>query len=292
MTELQERIVRTAEEQVGAAYVWGAWGGLCTVSYRKKYAGYTPAKAALIRKYCPVMSGRQSACAGCPYDGRRAFDCRGLTRWVLEEAGVITLSGQGSTSQYNAAENWAQRGEIAGMPDEAGVVLFRKKNGAMTHTGLYIGNGEVIHAKGHASGVVRQSVRSANFTHYAVPKGLDIQNEGGKTEEEKSMRTIRRGDKGLEVGALQKRLVELGNDLDIDGVFGQKTENALRMFQASNGLTADGICGAKTWAALGVAQDTAGTAEERLTALEERVRALEDAVTALKARLDTPEEGA
>lgn len=119
-----------------------------------------------------------------------------------------------------------------------------------------------------------------------------IQNEGGKTEEEKSMRTIRRGDKGLEVGALQKRLVELGNDLDIDGVFGQKTENALRMFQASNGLTADGICGAKTWAALGVAQDTAGTAEERLTALEERVRALEDAVTALKARLDTPEEGA
>ncbi len=211
---------------------------------------------------------------------------------MLEEAGVITLSGQGATSQYNAAENWAQRGEIAGMPDEAGVVLFRKKNGAMTHTGLYIGRGEVVHAKGHASGVVKQSVRSANFTHYAVPKGLDIQNENGKAEEEKSMRTIRRGDKGLEVVALQKRLVELGNDLDIDGVFGQKTENALRMFQASNGLTVDGICGAKTWAALGVTDTQETGAAERLTALEERVRALEDRVTALQAGLTAPEEGA
>lgn len=292
MTEKQKRIVETAESQVGAAYVWGAWGEKCTVSYRKKYAGYTPGKAALIKRYCPVMSGKQSACAGCAYEGKRAFDCRGLTRWVLEEAGVVTLSGQGATSQYNAAENWARRGKIAEMPDEAGVVLFRQRNGAMTHTGLYVGNGEVIHARGHASGVVKQSVKSANFTHYAVPKGLNIPNDGGKAEEETTMRTIRRGDKGLEVGEMQKRLVALGNDLDIDGVFGQRTENALRMFQASNGLTVDGICGAKTWAALGVTQAQETGAAERLTALEERVRALEDEVTELKARLDAPEEGA
>lgn len=290
MTEQQEKIVRLAEQQVGAAYVWGAWGGECTVAYRKKYAGYTPAKADMIKKYCPVMSGKQSTCAGCQYEGKRAFDCRGLTHWVLEEANVIDLYGQGATTQYNTAKNWQKRGEIAQMPDEAGVVLFRKKNGSMSHTGLYIGGGTVVHAKGHASGVVMQSLASANFTHYAVPKGLDIniENDEEETEVGAGMRTVRRGDFGADVGTLQKKLVELGNTLEIDGKFGQKTENAVKMFQSSNGLTVDGIVGAKTWAALGITEETNADTK----ALEERVKTLEDEVKELKARLDALTEGA
>ena len=289
MTEQQEQIVRTAEQQVGAAYVWGAWGGECTVAYRKKYAGYTPAKADMIKKYCPVMSGKQSTCTGCQYEGKRAFDCRGLTHWVLKETGVIDLYGQGATTQYNTASNWQKHGEIKDMPDEAGVVLFRKKNGSMSHTGLYIGGGTVIHAKGHASGVVMQSLSSANFTHYAVPKGLDIKLEDTEeTEVEADMRTVRRGDYGADVGTLQKKLVELGNTLEIDGKFGQKTENAVKMFQSSNGLTVDGIVGAKTWAALGITEET----NTDTKALEERVKALEDEIKELKARIDGLSEGA
>lgn len=38
--------------------------------------------------------------------------------------------------------------------------------------------------------------------------------------------------------------------LDVDGIYGTKTKNAVAAYQSSKGLTADGICGPKTWNAL------------------------------------------
>lgn len=61
------------------------------------------------------------------------------------------------------------------------------------------------------------------------------------------MPTIRRGSTGDAVRTLQEKL---GN-VTVDGVFGAKTDAAVRAFQRSKGLTADGIVGPKTWAALG-----------------------------------------
>lgn len=73
--------------------------------------------------------------------------------------------------------------------------------------------------------------------------------------------SIKYGQKGDEVTALQKKLIKLGllkavaddgtkND---DGVFGRITEVAVRDFQAANGLEADGIVGQATRKALGLA---------------------------------------
>jgi len=56
---------------------------------------------------------------------------------------------------------------------------------------------------------------------------------------------------GDDVFALQDRLTELGYDAGRpDGLFGAKTEQALRNFQRDYGLVADGICGAATVRAL------------------------------------------
>ena len=40
------------------------------------------------------------------------------------------------------------------------------------------------------------------------------------------------------------------DDLDVDGIFGPKTETAVRAFQGNENLTVDGIVGKQTWTAL------------------------------------------
>lgn len=69
----------------------------------------------------------------------------------------------------------------------------------------------------------------------------------------KIMTTIKRGSRGEEVKALQRRL-----NLAVDGIFGKLTEEAVREFQRAYGLTADGIVGQQTWQALGI-HSTAAT---------------------------------
>ena len=59
--------------------------------------------------------------------------------------------------------------------------------------------------------------------------------------------TLRKGDKGDNVKALQKAL-----GVNADGDFGPKTEEAVKAFQKSKGLAVDGIVGAQTLKALGL----------------------------------------
>ena len=40
------------------------------------------------------------------------------------------------------------------------------------------------------------------------------------------------------------------DELDVDGIFGPKTEEAVRAFQANESLAVDGIVGKNTWTAL------------------------------------------
>jgi peptidoglycan hydrolase-like protein with peptidoglycan-binding domain len=60
--------------------------------------------------------------------------------------------------------------------------------------------------------------------------------------------TIRRGSTGNPVRRAQKRLTLGGYDTGgVDGVFGARTEAAVRHFQGDRGLTADGVVGPRTW---------------------------------------------
>ncbi|MGW5359344.1 N-acetylmuramoyl-L-alanine amidase [Actinopolymorpha pittospori] len=56
---------------------------------------------------------------------------------------------------------------------------------------------------------------------------------------------------GDDVGTLQRRLLELGFEIDrVDGVYGPKTEHAVKEFQRSVGAPSDGTCGPATFKAL------------------------------------------
>jgi hypothetical protein len=65
---------------------------------------------------------------------------------------------------------------------------------------------------------------------------------------------LQRGSSGPSVAALQQRLNEKGANppLEVDGIFGAKTEAAVKGFQAAHGLEADGIVGPLTRTALGI----------------------------------------
>ena len=58
------------------------------------------------------------------------------------------------------------------------------------------------------------------------------------------------GSQGSEVTELQKLLNQNGYTLDEDGIFGSKTQEAVRDYQQKNNLDVDGIVGTNTWGAL------------------------------------------
>ncbi|MDD2955674.1 MAG: peptidoglycan-binding domain-containing protein [Oscillospiraceae bacterium] len=63
--------------------------------------------------------------------------------------------------------------------------------------------------------------------------------------------SLSRGSRGNYVLVLQDGLNYLGYYTgDVDGIFGEETENAVRRFQKNTGLSQDGAAGARTWAAL------------------------------------------
>ncbi len=257
MNEKALKIIEAARSQLGNPYVFGMWGRECTPSVRRQYAGYNPSHKSAIFKACPVLSGKQPSCDGCKWQGKLAFDCRGFTYWCLLQAG-ITIKGGGATSQYNAAANWVQRGDIGDMPDVV-CCVFQRRNGRMQHTGIHIGGGKVIHC---SAGVQWGDTSDKAWTHYAIPAGLYTADEiaaAGKPEPEKPTEgvvfNLRRGSKGDEVKKLQNALNALGYDCGTaDGIFGAATEKAVRAFQADNGLAVDGIAGKATQEALYAAE--------------------------------------
>ena len=227
---------------LGWPYVFGAWGEECNPNNRKRRVRDDHPT---IKSKCQVLSGRSGTCNGCqwyPSDCRvRMYDCRGWTRWLLQQVG-LDITGQGATSQYNTSANWVRKGKIAEMPDCV-CCVFRQKGNSMEHTGMYLGGGVVVDCS-----VNVRSVGMSGWTHYAIPVGLyseeDIPVETVKP-------TLRKGDSGDNVRALQEKLNALGYDCgEVDGKFGKKTYEAVCKFQRDHGLGVDGVVGKATWAAL------------------------------------------
>ena len=67
------------------------------------------------------------------------------------------------------------------------------------------------------------------------------------------------GSRGDEVRRIQQKLKSLGFfEGAVDGIYGVKTQSAVRRFQKSVGITADGIAGSKTLLYLGLGNNSSG----------------------------------
>src|SRR4051812_41831544 len=87
-------------------------------------------------------------------------------------------------------------------------------------------------------------VRAVPFRRLALALGVPALVASAAAPAE-ATRTIKRGDHGDAVRALQRALGQAR-----DGVFGPGTKRAVVRFQRRHGLTADGVVGPTTWTAV------------------------------------------
>lgn len=218
---------------IGQGYIYGAKGQICTLAFRQQQAKQYPDQADKILT------------TGAKWDGIPVWDCAQLTRVVAKAGGVSLVSG--ATSQWTKTE-WDERGTIDTIPADELVFVYRQSTSnasKMQHTGVALGDGTCVHARGTAYGVVHQKMTDYAWTHWARPRWGEAENDPTPT--------IKRGSKGEAVKKLQALLMSHGYTLPrygADGDFGNETENAVMVFQQAQGLTADGIVGKQTWAAL------------------------------------------
>ena len=100
---------------------------------------------------------------------KEVYDCSGLVMKAFEKIGVKLPHG--ATSAWKNGD-WKEKGDIKHMPSNQVCVLYRRGSDGMVHSGIYLGNGNVIEAKGSAYGVVETSLKDGHWTDYAIPKGL------------------------------------------------------------------------------------------------------------------------
>lgn len=253
-----EMAVLIAEDCIGWPYVWGGYGQMDTPANRRSYAERSScpeAESRVIISKCQVLNGSKGSCDGCKYypSGQtRFFDCRGFTRWVLQQVGV-TINGAGATSQWNDNSNWSKKGNVGDIPNMV-CCVFIKSGEKMNHTGLYVGNGLVIHCSGE---VKKEKLSTGKWTHYAIPKG--IEGDVPVPTPGEDMPTLRKGAKGEYVTMMQTKLIQQGYSLDpygADGSFGNTTLKAVKQYQADHGLAVDGVVGKRTWESLLEGQTT------------------------------------
>ncbi len=177
---------------------------------------------------------------------RGAQDCSELvTRFLLNEG---LIPGNFSANElYHHECRGISRDELI-----AGDIVFKKyliKN-QMHHVGVYMGDGTVVHTKGRAGGVVREPLSAAGWNRFGSLKCL----RGAQiaVAYRRSLKNTGRPYAcGDDIRAVQRSLERKGYFAGaVNGVFEQKTEDAVKAFQQAAGLSVDGIVGTKTWTAL------------------------------------------
>ena len=237
--------------QLGRPYWWGCFGqradGALYAQKKKQYPGY----------YTATDFSSQY--------GQKVHDCVGLIK------GYLWCESPDGSPKYKMAQDVAveglykkcsRKGDISTLPETPGVCVFMRDMG---HVGVYIGNGEVVEAMGHAYGVVKTKVAGRGWAYWGMPDWISYgyvaegeptstQTPANGTDFSLNFRILRQGCVGDDVRALQLMLKARGyqcgnygtNGDGADGEFGASTKTKLISYQRVNGLDADGEAGPLT----------------------------------------------
>ena len=147
-------LVEYCKAQLGKPYWWGTFGQTATkqllVSKRKQYPNYYKAD-----DFESQIGERVHDCAGL-IEGYMWSDTP-TSKPVYKSNGFPEVSAD---SLYNMCK---KKGTSMGdMPNVAGITVFMRG-----HVGVYIGNGEVIEARGHEYGVVKTKLARRPWKRWA-----------------------------------------------------------------------------------------------------------------------------
>lgn len=239
--------IKAGANQFG--YVYGAKGVIYTIDVRNRLLrlGYKPAS------YFDVQCKK--------WFDKFVLDCSGLITWALRHE-TPKLQEQSSGDFYNKC---TKKGTIETIPEVAGLCVWKKG-----HIGVYDGDGFVYESRGAAYGMVKSPLSANSWTHWGYLADVEYSNVPPQkpaikpTPETKPLFKpeqapaieldngfpIGKGTRGDTVKALQRRLNYRGYDLTVDGIYGDKTELAVKDFQRKNNLAVVGYVGVKTKAKL------------------------------------------
>ena len=248
MSKTGKGLAEYAIAQLGKPYWWGTFGQTAD-------AGLLSAKRQQYPDYYTASDFTSQF-------GQKVHDCVGLIK------GYLWCDTPDSAPKYKAAQDVAvnglyltckEHGSLGTIPEEPGVCVFMANMG---HVGVYIGNGCVVEAMGHAYGVVKTQLKGRGWSYWGKPGWIEY--TGASTIDAKPTTTVavtsitglpvlRSGAKTEYVRSAQLLLIGRGYSCGSDGAdgeYGRNTRSATEKFQQDHSLEVDGIIGNQTWTRL------------------------------------------
>lgn len=139
----------------GWGYVWGTYGEVLSEEQLISKISQYPDEVGSFEEF--IRSN---------WLGKRTADCSGLIKgygWYNCETGqiVVGTNGMASTNANGFYNEATEKGTIDTIPEILGLAVWNEG-----HIGIYIGNGQVIHASSTSTGVIKSDLESSGFTHW------------------------------------------------------------------------------------------------------------------------------
>lgn len=239
--------------QLGKPYWWGTYGQTATASL-------------LAGKKTQYPDNYQANDFQAQF-GKKVHDCVGLIkgyRWCDTPDSEPKYVASQDVAVHGLYTQCGKKGTLSNMPDIPGICVFQANMG---HVGVYIGDGYVVEAMGHAYGVVKTQLHNRNWSLWGMPNWINYDEAPQSTQPStpaqqfKTMKTdlplLKLGAKGIPVRKLQhllllenscKKLIESSGG--VDGEYGQGTKDAVIAYQKDKNLHVDGETGAEVWESL------------------------------------------
>lgn len=188
--------------------------------------------------------------------------CAMFVSWVFHHANhpLGFIQTKNGIHHCQSAHNYyKEKGKLTSDPQPGDIVIYDwEGNGHADHIGIFIRwtdankkteieawEGNTSNANNSDGGRVMKRTRSRNLIKSFINPG--VYSEASVTAVDP---TLSIGARGSKVTQIQKYLFDIGYTVDIDGWFGNQTENLLKEYQAKNFMKVTGIADAVTIGAL------------------------------------------